>query len=132
MIFGVIAAWWPLRNEANVLLVHYADLKHEPEATIRRIAQFLDFDVDDTRWPAILEYTSFSWMKAHEDKFELRHVGDIPPLDPGGMIRKGQVGSSAEDGITPELSARIAEIGRSILTDPQAFEWCYHGGALQG
>ena len=44
------------------------------------------------------------------------------------MIRKGQVGASAEDGITAQISEAIAGIGRTILTDPKAFDWCYHGG----
>ncbi len=35
-IFGFLAAWWPLRHESNVMLVHYADLKRRPETTIRR------------------------------------------------------------------------------------------------
>ncbi len=108
MVFGVIAGWWPLRHEPNVLLVHYSDLKRQPEPTIRGIADFLSFDVADTAWPAILEYTSFAWMKAHEDKFELRSVSDIPPLDPGAMIRKGQVGAAADDGITRAMSDAIA------------------------
>jgi aryl sulfotransferase len=130
MVFGVVAAWWQLRNEPNVLLVHYSDLKRQPEASIRKIAEFLDFEVTEAQWPAILEYTSFAWMKAHEDKFELRSVSEVPILDPGAMIRKGQIGASAEDGITPEISEAIAAIGRTIVTDPAAFHWCYHGGNI--
>lgn len=130
MVFGFMAAWWPLRNEPNVLLVHYADLSREPEPTIRRIADFLGFVVPDGSWPTILEYTSFAWMKAHEEKFELRSVSDVPPLDPGAMLRKGRTGASGEDGITPEISATIADIGRSVLTDPDAFDWLYRGGSL--
>jgi hypothetical protein len=128
MIFGFLAAWWPLRHEPNVMLLHYADMKRDHEGSVRRIAEFLGFDVLDEQWPAILEYTSFSWMKAHEDKFELRTVGDIPILDPGAMIRKGQVGASADDGITSQISDATAAIGRTMLTDPEAFDWCYHGG----
>lgn len=132
MIFGVLAAWWPRRHEPNVLLVHYADLEREPEENIRRIADFVGFEVPDASWPAVLEYTSFAWMKANESKFELASVSEIPILDSGAMIRKGQIGASAEDGITPQISAAIAEIGRSILTDPEAFEWCYQGGQYDG
>ncbi len=129
-IFGFVAAWWPLRHRANVLLVHFSDLKRDHEGSVRRIAEFLGFDVTDADWPAILEYTSFSWMKAHEDKFELRSVSDVPILDPGAMIRRGQIGASADDGVTPEISAAIAHTGRPILEDRQAFAWCYRGGAL--
>lgn len=128
-IFKFVASWWPLRHEPNVLLVHYGDLNRDPDATIRQIADFLDFHVPERSWPAILEYTSFAWMKSHQDKFELRSVADIPILEPGAMIRKGQTGTSVEDGITPRIADTIAEIGRTILTDPQAFDWCYHGAA---
>jgi aryl sulfotransferase len=131
-IFSFVASWWPLRDEPNVLLVHYSDLKSDPDTSIRQIADFLDFNVNESSWPAILEYTSFAWMKKHEDKFELRSVADIPILEPGAMIRKGQTGTTIEDGITPRIADTIAEIGRTILTDPQAFDWCYHGGASAG
>jgi aryl sulfotransferase len=129
-IFNFVASWWPLRNAANVLFVHYSDLQREPEASIRRIAEFLDLDVSDSSMSAILEYTSFAWMKAHEEKFELRSVTDVPILDPGGMLRKGQAGTSVEDGITPGIADAFAGIGHSILTDPQAFDWCYGGGTI--
>jgi len=130
MIFGFMAAWWQLRNEPNVMLIHYADLKREPEASVRRIADFLGFDVPDAQWPAILEYTSFPWMKAHESKFEMCTVAPVPLLDPGAMIRKGKLGASAEDGITPQISEAIAGIGRTIMTDSKAFDWCYNGGVV--
>ena len=129
-IFDFMAEWWPLRHEPNVMLIHYADLKRAPEASVRGIADFLGFDVPDAQWPAILEYTSFPWMKAHESKFELCSVAPVPILDPGAMIRKGKLGASAEDGITPQISEAIAGIGRTIITDPQAFDWCYNGGVV--
>lgn len=130
MIYGMIAAWWPLRNEPNVLFVHFSDLKRDPGTTIRTIAEFLDFEVTDDQWPSVLEHSSFEWMKAQEDKFELRSVSDMEILNPGAMIRKGQVGASAEDGITPAISAAIAGIGEEILGDAAALAWCFEGGPL--
>ena len=132
-LFGFVAARWPLRRQPNVLLVHFADLKRDHEGPVRRVAEFLGFEVQAESWSPILEYTSFSWMKAHEEKFEIRHATAVPMLDHGGMIRKGKVGASAEDGITKPLSNTIAEIGRPVLSDERAFEWFYHGGvALPG
>lgn len=132
MIFGFLAGWWPLRNEPNVLFVHYADMVREPEASVRRIAEFTGFEVADDAWPTILEHTSFAWMKANEEKFELRSVSDVPPLDPGAMLRKGRVGTSGEDGVTPEISATIATIGSEIVDNQQALDWIYRGGPLPG
>ena len=54
-------------------------------------------------------------------------VGDIRVINPGGMIRKGKLGASAEDGVTEAISKTIADIGRQVLPDDRAFEWCYYG-----
>jgi aryl sulfotransferase len=35
---------------------------------IRRIADFLEIPVNESRWPAILEYCSFDWMKRNATK----------------------------------------------------------------
>ena len=129
-IFGFVAAWWPLRHASNVLLVHFADLKRDQEGSVRRVADFLGFQPTTAQLSRILEYTSFAWMKAHEEKFEARSVGDVVMLDPGAMIRKGKVGASAEDGITEAISMSIAERGRRVLQDEQAFGWCYRGGPI--
>jgi hypothetical protein len=128
-LFEFVGAWWPLRHQPNVLLLHFADLKRDQEGSVRRVADFLGFEVSDAQWPAILEYTSFSWMKAHEEKFEHRSLS-VPILNRGGMIRKGQVGASAEDGVTEAIHDTIAEIGHSVLDDERAFDWCYYGGPV--
>jgi len=129
-IFRLVAGWWPLRHRPNVHLIHFADLKRDHEGSVRRIAEFLSFDVDSAQWPRVLEYTSFAWMKSHEEKFELQYAAAVPLLDHGGMIRKGSVGSSAEDGISEAISKAIADVGHQVLHDPQAFEWCYRGGPV--
>jgi aryl sulfotransferase len=129
-LFGFVAAWWPLRHAKNVLLLHFSDMKADHEGCVRKIARFLGFRPTAKQWPKILEYTSFAWMKAHEEKFELRTVGAVPILDSGAMVRKGKVGAANDDGVTSEISADVARIGREMLKDAAAFEWFYRGGAL--
>jgi len=129
-IFGFVAAWWPRRHASNVLLLHFADLKCDHEGSVRRVAAFLGFEPTAAQWPVILEYTSFRWMKAHEEKFEVRTICAVPMLDRGAMIRKGKVGASADDGITEANSKKIAVIGRQVLDDERPFEWCYRGGPV--
>jgi aryl sulfotransferase len=129
-LFGFLSAWWPLRHEPNVLLLHFADMKRDHEGSLRRVADFLGFEPSAEEWPAILEYTSFPWMKQHEHKFEIRRAAHVPVLDPGAMVRKGKAGAAREDGVTPEMSAELAKMGRELLPDEQAFEWLYKGGAL--
>ena len=129
-LFGFMAAWWPLRRAPNVLLLHFADMKRDHEGSVRKIAEFLDLRPEPEQWPTVLECTSFRWMKAHEAKFEITAAAEVPILDPGAMLRKGKLGAAAEDGITPEISAELAALGRKILTDDAAFEWFYRGGPL--
>jgi len=127
-LFGFVAAWWPLRHAKNVLLLHFSDMLADHEGSVRKIARFLGLRPTPKQWPKILEYTSFAWMKAHEDKFELRRAAAIPVLDSGAMVRRGVVGAAKDDGVTPEISADIARLGREVLKDDAAFEWFYGGG----
>ena len=63
--FENIRSWWAIRNLPNLLLLHYADLKADLPGQVRRIAPFLDIDLDEGRLPEIVEHASFGWMKGH-------------------------------------------------------------------
>lgn len=130
MVFEFLAAWWPLRHASNVLLLHFSDMKRDHEGSVRRIAEFLGFRPSEAQWRVVLECTSFAWMKAHEHCFELRGVTDPAILDPGAMLRRGQVGAAREDGVMPAMSAEFAAIGREVVGDEAVFEWVYRGGKL--
>lgn len=60
-----VRSWWSVRRLPNVCLVHFADLKNDLAAQIRRIAGFLGIPVDESRWPTILRNCSFERMKQH-------------------------------------------------------------------
>jgi len=95
-----VRSWWAIRHLPNVMLLHFADLKRDMPGQMRRIAAFLDIDIDEARWPAIVEYCSFDWMK--------RNATQSVPLggafwDGGAetFIHKGVNGRWA-DTLTPE------------------------------
>ena len=71
-----IRSWWEIKELPNVMLLHFADLKRDMPAEIRRIAAFLDIAIDETKWDAILEHCSFTYMKAHADQ-SIPFGGDI-------------------------------------------------------
>jgi aryl sulfotransferase len=62
-----IRTWWQIRHLPNVMLLHFSELKADMPGQIRRIAGFLDIEVDEARWPAILEHCSFDYMKRHAE-----------------------------------------------------------------
>jgi hypothetical protein len=131
-LFGFLAAWWRLRNEPNVMFLHYADMKKDHEGSVRKIAKFLGEQPTDAQWTNILEYTSFPWMKHNESKFEASTAGKVPILKSGAMIRQGEVGKAKADGMTDEISQHLREVGSQICRDADAVNWLYEGGKLPG
>ena len=82
-------SWWAIRELPNVLFLHFNNLKQDMPGQIRRIAAFLNIKVDESRWPAILEYCSFDWMKRNAEKYA--------PL--GGTIWEGGGGTFINKGV---------------------------------
>jgi len=64
-----IATWWALRNQPNVRLVHFNQLKADLAGEMRAIADFLEIDIPQARWPAIVEHCTFDYMKAHAERY---------------------------------------------------------------
>jgi aryl sulfotransferase len=65
--FSNVSSWWEIRGLPNVLLIHFNDMKADLEGSIRKIAEFLDINVDGESWPSIVEHCTFGYMKAHAD-----------------------------------------------------------------
>jgi aryl sulfotransferase len=63
-----VRTWWAIRELPNVFLLHFSDLKRDMPGEMRRIAKFLDIQVDEQRWQQVVEYCSFDWMKANATK----------------------------------------------------------------
>lgn len=63
--YHVENSFWSARREPNLLLVHYADLKADLEGEMRRIAAFLDVDIEEALWPLLVTGARFETMKQH-------------------------------------------------------------------
>ncbi|HEU5079156.1 MAG TPA: sulfotransferase domain-containing protein [Opitutaceae bacterium] len=63
-----VRSWWAIRKLPNVTLVHFANLKRDMTREMRRIAAFLDIEIDESRWDKIVEHCSFDWMKRNATK----------------------------------------------------------------
>jgi len=58
-----IQGWWDARHLPNVLLVHFNNLKADMPGEMRRIAAFLGIEIDEARWPDMVEHCTFDYMK---------------------------------------------------------------------
>jgi aryl sulfotransferase len=121
-----VRSWWAIRGLPNVMLLHFAELKADMPAQIRRIARFFDIAIDERRWDAIVEHCSFDYMK--------RHAVKSVPLggrfwDGGAetFINKGTNGRW-RDTLTAEDSARYERMAGEQLGAPCA-HWLATGEA---
>jgi aryl sulfotransferase len=60
-----VATWWALKDLPNVRLVHFARLKADLAGEMRSIADFLEIDIPEAKWPDVVEHCTFDWMKAN-------------------------------------------------------------------
>jgi aryl sulfotransferase len=58
-----VNSWWAIRDLPNVHFVHFTRLKEDMAAEIKKIADFLEIEVDTSKWEDILDHCSFEYMK---------------------------------------------------------------------
>ncbi len=118
-LFHHIDTFWALRNEPNVLFVHYDDMTADLEAEMRRTATFLGIEIPEDQWPAVVERCTFASMKARPD--------EIAPFDRifvGGaesFLYKGTNGRW-RDVLTEEEVAAYDRRAAELLP-PDAVSW---------
>lgn len=98
--FHHFRSWWSVRNQANVLLIFFEEMKEDPEGHIRRLSNFIDIPLTQGLLDVTLEHSSLKFMKTHLDKFDDRLMKDksekeagIPPGSDSAKVREGKVGS---------------------------------------
>ena len=118
--FDVVSTFWEKRVEPNVLLVHYNDLKSDLAGEMHRIAAFLDINVAQQQWPAVVQRCTFEAMREADQKiasFDSMFEGGIK-----GFLFKGTNGRwrevlNADD--SAAYQARVTELlapaGRGTL-----------------
>ena len=62
-----IRSWWAIRDLPNVYMIHYQNLIDDKEGEMRKMAAFLDIEIDEAKWPKMDLHTSFDYMKEHAD-----------------------------------------------------------------
>jgi aryl sulfotransferase len=58
-----VQGWSDARRLPNVLLVHFNNLKADLPGEMRRIASFLDIEIDEAQWPVMVEHCTFDYMQ---------------------------------------------------------------------
>lgn len=114
---------WSRRGEANVVLVHDADLLHDLSGEMKRIAGLLEIDVTDERVDELAEAATFGSMQAN---------GDMLVPDPSAVLtdksrffRSGRSGAGSDILDPDTLAAYLARASRSA--PPGLLTWLHRG-----
>ena len=90
--FAFSRDWFKNKNKRNVLYVRYEDILNNFDESLKKVAGFINVEIDPKDLPRIKKHCSFEFMKQHEEKF-----GDEDPLKESRkkydqFIRKGKRG----------------------------------------
>ncbi len=122
-----VQSWWNFRHLPNIQLIHYTDMLEDTEREVRRIAAFLEIDVPESSWAAIVKAVSFSEMKRQGELYA-----------PGGgqfwkggaktFLHKGTNGRWRDVLSDEEIALYDAACDRALTADCR--EWLENGGAI--
>lgn len=123
--FRAMEQWWPHRNDSNVLLLRYEDMKSDLSSCLDKICEFLGWtklcDLSEEKQTEILRLCSFEWMKENVSKFNRFSKEKPPTFKPDGFIRRGKVGDHAQE-LSEEQQKRIIDKAKATLP-PECLEF---------
>ncbi|MEM8959354.1 MAG: sulfotransferase domain-containing protein [Pseudomonadota bacterium] len=118
--FGHVQSWWELRDQPNLLFVHYNDLLTDLPGEVARVARFADLPCDAALCDAIAEATQFSRMKENAGHL----VGAVEDVFEGGakrFVNKGTNGRWRAVLTAPDLAAYDATARATLGPDCRAW-----------
>lgn len=121
-----LASFWAVRDRANVVMLHYDDLKADLEGQMRSLAARLSIAIPEERWPALVKAATFEEMRRNADRFAPA-VTESLWRDNRQFFRRGTSGQWRdlfEAGDLDRYEARV----RELVTDPEFAAWV-HGAA---
>jgi hypothetical protein len=113
--FRHVAEWSAHAADPNVLFLRYEDLVNHFEATVRRIAAFLEVSLSQEKYERVAERCSFRFMKQHEEKFAfLQEVLMEFGFTGEDFIREGKSGAGKLH-LNPEQEAMFDQAASTVL-----------------
>lgn len=116
--------YWAERHRANLLFVHYNDLKSDLPGEMRRISDFLEIDTPADRLSVLAEAARFDAMKANGEAL-LPRIGDMFDNGSQRFLNKGSNGRW-RDVLTDADLARYEAVFRRKVSQACA-DWLEHG-----
>jgi hypothetical protein len=123
-----LSSWWPHRKDGDVLLMAFEHMKRDLSHAIKRMADFIDIELDDELREITEEYASLKFMQRHKDKFDdllIRELSERESLLPLGSdsskVRVGKIGEHFQY-LSKEVSDEIDNIWSEEISTKFGFD----------
>ena len=121
--WGHLASWWQARRQPNVLLLTFESMKEDLPATVRKVAAFLNIDLDPELERIVIHQSSYPFMRDHIHQFDdhiLAEVFDRMAGHPRGnsdKVREGKAGAG-NNRLTDDLKAELDARWQQEIAEP--------------
>jgi hypothetical protein len=123
-----LASWWARRNDSDVLFMAYEHMKEDLTGTIRKVANFMEIELDDSLLSITEEHASLPFMLENKDRFDdvmfrerSVEVSGLPADSISEKVRSGQVGESRQH-LDAVVVAELDKVWRERITAPLGFD----------
>jgi len=89
-------SFWQIHDRDNVLFLTFEEMKKDLSGAVDRIAKFMGVELTPDEHAAVVERSSFNYMKQIGHKFDPIGIGPPWARPKGAMVRRGQHGKSDE------------------------------------
>ena len=122
--------WWEHRNDEDMLLVFFDDLKEDHAGTVRRIAKFMRVELDDDTVARVVHTTSHAEMSRIASKFDIREIamtltekiGEEPDVFVGRVRKDGGKSGEGKQKLPADVQQRIDQMWQDIVTSKLGFQ----------
>eukprot|EP01083_Nonionella_stella_P018341 51134_1 len=124
--------WWKVKDEKNVLLLHYSDAKKDLRGIVKQLADFYEVKLSKKEHDSVVEKCGFDYMKKNTNLFNYQlplhpKNSDMRIMKNGTMTRKG-VNGQGKIVFSDEEKAKWTKTEEEQFgDDPEKLNWARHG-----
>lgn len=122
--FHTIKTWLENKNNDNILILHFNDLKKDLKGNIIKISEFLGYDYDEEIMDEVYKKSTFEWMKDNSKKC-------APVLfknNSSNFINKG-TNKRWKNSLTQDDILKYKNLIKSFFSENETI-WIENGGLL--
>jgi len=131
LYFKYVKEWWSLKDEPNVLLLHYADVKKDLSSNVTKVAKFVGVQLTSEEHAKVVKKCSFAYMKERASEFDyllpLNTNTYCTIMKTGTLINKGTNGAGKVTFTEKQQATWKEAEEKEFGGQPGLLEWARNG-----